>query len=111
VIVWGTWDLLRESVNLTFQGVPKDVDLDKVELYLSGLPGIAKVRDLHVWAMSTTEIALTAHFMKPDGQLDDPLIDRIQHELHDRFGIDHITVQFESGTCERSCLQESKNMV
>jgi cobalt-zinc-cadmium efflux system protein len=104
VIVWGTWDLLRESVNLALQGVPKEVDLDAVARYLSELPGIVTVHDLHIWAMSTTEIALTAHLMKPDGQLDDPLIDRIQHELHDRFGIDHITVQFESGTCKRSCL-------
>jgi cobalt-zinc-cadmium efflux system protein len=111
IIVWGTWDLLSESVNLALQGVPKDVDLDKVEHYLSALPGIAKVHDLHVWAMSTTEIALTAHLVKPDGDLDDPLLDRIQHELHDRFGIEHITVQLECGTCDRSCQQESKSQV
>src|SRR6266700_1061823 len=86
VIIWGTWDLLRESVNLALQGVPEDVDLDEVEHYLITLPGVAKVHDLHVWAMSTTEIALTAHLVKPDGQLDDPLLDRIQHELQDRFG-------------------------
>jgi cobalt-zinc-cadmium efflux system protein len=104
VIVWGAWDLLRESINLALQGVPKDVDLDQGERYLSALPGVAKVHDLHVWAMSTTEIALTAHLVKPDGQLDDPLLDRIQHEVHDRFGIEHITVQLECGTCERSCL-------
>jgi cobalt-zinc-cadmium efflux system protein len=111
VIVWGTWDLLRESINLALQGVPKDVDLDEVERYLSALPGIQKVHDLHIWAMSTTEIALTAHLVKPDGELDDPLLDRIQQELHDRFGIEHITVQLECGTCERSCLQESKSNI
>jgi cobalt-zinc-cadmium efflux system protein len=107
VIVWGTWDLLRESMNLALQGVPKDVNLDEVEGYLRSLPSIAKVHDLHVWAMSTTEIALTAHLVKPDGDLDDPLLDRIRHELRDRFGIEHITVQLECGTCDRSCQQES----
>ena len=111
MIIWGTWDLLRESANLALQGVPKDVDPDAVERYLSALPKIAKVHDLHIWAMSTTEIALTAHLVKPDGNLDDPLLDRIQHELHDRFGIEHITVQLECGTCERSCQQESKSVV
>jgi len=78
---------------------------------LSALPGIAKVHDLHIWAMSTTEIALTAHLVKPDGRLDDPLIDQIQHELHDRFGIEHMTVQLECGTCDRTCLQVSKTVV
>jgi cobalt-zinc-cadmium efflux system protein len=111
VIVWGTWDLLSESVNLALQGVPKDVDLDEVDRYLSKLPGISKVHDLHVWAMSTTEIALTAHLVKPDGDLDDALLDRVQYELRDRFGIDHITVQLECGTCDRSCLQEPNNIV
>jgi cobalt-zinc-cadmium efflux system protein len=106
VIVWGTWDLLRESVNLALQGVPKDVDLDEVQRYLNALPGIQKAHDLHVWAMSTTEIALTTHLVKPDGDLDDALLNRIQHELHDRFGIEHITVQLECGTCDRSCQQE-----
>ena len=111
VIVWGTWDLLRESINLALQGVPKDLDLGEVERYLRALPGIQRVHDLHIWAMSTADIALTAHLVKPDGQLDDRLIDRIQHELHDRFGIEHITVQLECGTCERSCLEESKSVV
>src|SRR5207253_8377034 len=59
VIVWGTWDLLRESVNLALQAVPKDIEPDTVERYLAQLPGIAKVHDLHIWAMSTTEAALT----------------------------------------------------
>ena len=107
VIVWGTWDLLRESVNLALQAVPKDIEPDTVERYLAQLPGIAKVHDLHIWAMSTTEAALTAHLVKPDGKLDDPLLERIQNELQDRFGIGHMTVQLECGNCDRSCAQES----
>lgn len=106
-IVWGTWDLLRESVNLALQAVPKDIEPDTVERYLAQLPGIAKVHDLHIWAMSTTEAALTAHLVKPDGKLDDPLLEQIQNELQDRFGIGHMTVQLECGNCDRSCAQES----
>jgi cobalt-zinc-cadmium efflux system protein len=111
VIVWGTWDLLRESVNLALQGVPKDVVLAEVERYLAALPGIAKIHDLHVWAMSTTETALTAHLVKQDDRIDDALLDRIQHELHDRFGIEHITVQFECGDCDHSCTQQPEQVV
>jgi len=107
VIVWGTWDLLRESVNLALQAVPKDIEPDTVERYLAQLPGIAKVHDLHIWAMSTSEAALTAHLVKPDGKLDDPLLEQIQNELQDRFGIGHMTVQLECGNCDRSCAQES----
>ena len=107
VIVWGTWDLLRESVNLALQAVPKDIEPDTVERYLAQLPGIAKVHDLHIWAMSTTEAALTAHLVKPDGKLDDPLLEQIQNELQDRFGIGHMTVQLECGNCDHSCAQES----
>src|SRR5258707_153104 len=81
VIIWGTWDLLRESVNLALQGVPRDVDLDVVERHLNALPGIAKVHDLHIWAMSTTEIALTAHLVKPDGVIDDMLLSCTQSPL------------------------------
>ncbi len=111
VIVWGTWDLLRESVNLALQAVPKEIEPDKVARYLAELPGIEKVRDLHIWAMSTTETALTAHLVKPDGKIDDPLLDRIQKELHDRFGIEHMTVQLECGDSDHSCSQESEHVV
>jgi len=111
VIVWGTWDLLRESVNLALQAVPENIEPEEVERFLMQLPGIEKVHDLHIWAMSTTEIALTAHLVKPDGQLDDPLLDQIQHELHDRFGIEHMTVQLECGKAGHSCSQEPKHVV
>src|SRR5205814_8984770 len=71
VIIWGTWDLLRESVKLALQGVPKDVDLDAVEKYLSALPGIAKVHDVQIWAMSTTESALAAPWVKQGSRVID----------------------------------------
>jgi cobalt-zinc-cadmium efflux system protein len=111
IIVWGTWDLLRESVNLALQAVPKDIEPDRVESYLAQLPGITKVHDLHIWAMSTTETALTVHLVKPDGAIDDSLLSRIQTELHDRFGIEHVTIQCECGDVAHPCEQEPEHVV
>jgi len=111
VIVWGTWDLLRESVNLALQAVPQNIEPEEVERFLMQLPGITKVHDLHIWAMSTTETALTAHLVKPDGKLDDLLLDQTQHELHGRFGIEHMTLQLECGNTDHSCSQEPKHVV
>ncbi|MDQ2659196.1 MAG: cation diffusion facilitator family transporter, partial [Verrucomicrobiota bacterium] len=91
VIAIGTWGLLRDSVNLSLDAVPSRIDVNAVEQYLHGLPGITRVHDLHIWAMSTTECALTAHLVKPDGRLNDPLLLRIQEDLHERFVIEHMT--------------------
>ena len=104
VIVWGTWSLLRESMHLAMDGVPAGVDRVAVERYLAGLPGVTAVHDLHIWAMSTTEVALTAHLIKPDAEVDDVLLQRISRELHDRFHIEHITIQLEreDGGCEQA---------
>lgn len=109
IIAIGTWALLRESINLSLAAVPQGIDSAAVENYLSQLPGVAKVHDLHIWAMSTTENALTAHLVKPDGRVDDPLLGRIQNDLHQRFGITHMTVQLECG--DSACLQESEHVV
>src|SRR5205814_5429186 len=103
VIVWGTWDLLRESTNLALQAVPRNIEPEKVERYLEQLPGVAKVHDLHIWAMSTTETALTVHLVKPDGNIDDAFLAEVEHTLHDRFGIMHPTIQLEQGDAEHAC--------
>ncbi len=104
VIVWGTWSLLRESLRLVMDAVPQGVDLPEVEAYLQALPGITAVHDLHIWAMSTTEIALTAHLVKPDAEEDDALLLRIKRDLHERFRIEHTTIQLEreDGRCEQA---------
>jgi cobalt-zinc-cadmium efflux system protein len=104
VIIWGTWSLLRESLRLAMDAVPQGVDFQQVEAYLQGLPGVSAVHDLHIWAMSTTEIALTAHLVKPDAEVDDALLRRINRELHDRFRIEHTTIQLEreDGRCEQA---------
>ncbi len=111
VIAIGTWGLLRDSVNLSLDAVPAGIDVGAVEQYLRELPGIVRVHDLHIWAMSTTESALTAHLVKPDGRIDDPLLQQIQTELHDRFEIEHMTIQLECGDGECSCALEPRSAV
>jgi len=104
VIVVGTWSLLRDSLHLAMDAVPPGIERGDVERFLAGLPGVEAVHDLHIWAMSTTEIALTAHLIKPDARGDDALLQRITKELHDRFGIEHTTIQIEreDGRCEQA---------
>jgi cobalt-zinc-cadmium efflux system protein len=108
IILAGTWGLLRDSFNLALDAVPAGIDPEAVKSYLSDLPGVKGVHDLHIWAMSTSETALTAHLLKPDAGDDDTLIEQAGRELHERFGIDHITIQWErrpeldhcGGACE-----------
>jgi len=108
IILVGTWGLLRDSFNLALDAVPAGIDPEAVKSYLSDLPGVSGVHDLHIWAMSTSETALTVHLLKPDAGDDDTLIEQASRQLHDRFGIEHITIQWErrpeldhcGGSCE-----------
>jgi cobalt-zinc-cadmium efflux system protein len=102
-IVWGTWGLLREAIMMSLDAVPRGVDGPRVESYLRGLPGVSEVHDLHIWAMSTTETAMTAHLVRPGAGLDDHLLHEICHELEHRFGISHATLQIEAGDTEHVC--------
>ena len=97
VIVWGTWGLLRDSVKLSLQGVPPGVDFDGVKTWLAALPGVSEVHDLHIWGMSTTEVALTAHLMMPEGHPGDLFLQEVALALKSRHGIIHATVQIEMG--------------
>ena len=109
IIAVGTWGLLRDSINLSLGAVPADIDSIEVEKFLVALPGVTKVHDLHIWAMSTTETALTAHLVKPGAQIDDKMLASICEQLHDRFGIGHSTIQLETG--DALCRQESSHSV
>lgn len=102
-IVVGTWGLLRESLNLSMDAVPRGIDLACVDRYLRGLPGVADLHDLHVWPMSTTETALTVHLVMPGAAADDDMLCRIAIELEDRFAIDHATIQVERQDLESRC--------
>jgi cobalt-zinc-cadmium efflux system protein len=111
VIFLSTWGLLRDSFQLALQAVPSHIDLGEVREYLAGLPGVDGVHDLHIWAMSTTETALTAHVIKPDPRGDDELLARICRDLHDLFGIEHTTVQLERGLAAEACRQAQPGAV
>jgi cobalt-zinc-cadmium efflux system protein len=93
VIVVGTWGLFRQSLHLLFDGVPEHVELDAVRALLAGLPGVTAVHDLHVWAMGTTQTALTAHLVVPAGGTDDAFLSEATAQLQARFGIGHVTLQ------------------
>lgn len=102
VIFWSTWGLLRDSLALALAGAPAHVDMAGVRGYLAGLPGVADVHDLHVWAMSTTETALSAHVVMPAGHPGDAMLREIAAELAHDFRIRHITIQVEidaEGAC------------
>jgi cobalt-zinc-cadmium efflux system protein len=95
VIFWGTIGLLKESVGMSLMGVPSGIALDEVAVSLEQVDGVAAVHDLHVWALSTTENALTAHLVAPGAGSTDDLLKAVRAMLHERFGIDHSTIQIE----------------
>jgi cobalt-zinc-cadmium efflux system protein len=95
VILIGTWRLLRDSLKLSLNAAPANIDPDEVARYLRGLPEVAELHDLHIWAMSTTETALTCHLVTPAGHPGDEFLYRVAHDLQERFEIGHTTVQIE----------------
>jgi cobalt-zinc-cadmium efflux system protein len=100
VIVWSTWGLLRESLTLSLGAVPEGIDPDEVRRYLAGLPGVTGVHHLHIWAISTTETALTCHLVTPGQHPGDAFLTEVTTTLHTRFRIDHPTLQIELGSAE-----------
>lgn len=103
VITIGTWGLLRDSFHLSMDAVPKGIDFKEVGNYLKGITGVTEVHDLHIWAMSTTEIALTAHLVIPAETKDDYFLKKICGELHSKFGIEHSTIQIEKSAQSANC--------
>jgi len=111
IIFRGTWALLRESADLAMHAVPPNVDRQAVERYLADLPGVTAVHDLHIWALSTTENALTAHLVRPDAGLDDRLLAEAAAELRLRYGVGHTTLQVEAGDAPCDCTLKGERRV
>ena len=103
VIVVGTWSLFKQSLHLLFDGVPESVDLHAVQALLAALQGVTAVHDLHVWAMGTSEIAMSAHLVMPEGGADDAFLQHATDLLHDRFAIKHVTLQPVRAPFTTSC--------
>ncbi len=102
VILWGTWNLFTDSVDLALDAVPKQIDVDKVRDFLLSQKGVQNVHDLHIWAMSTTKVALSVHIIT-SVQTDSSFIQEIQESLHEKFNIGHTTIQIEFGTVLKDC--------
>jgi cobalt-zinc-cadmium efflux system protein len=103
VILVSTWGLLRDSLHLSLDGVPAGVNSSAVFSYLADQRGVTDVHDLHIWALSTTTVALTAHLVVPDGTSDESLLGSLTPALKKRFRIDHATLQIERGRCDQGC--------
>ncbi len=107
VILWGTYGLARDSVNMALDCAPPHVDMHALEKYLASLPGVCGVHDLHVWSMSTTQTALTAHLVRPEPQISETFYADVARHLHEEFSIDHPTLQIEvDANCTQCRLAE-----
>ena len=106
-ILVSTWGLLRDSLHLSLDGVPESVNTSAVMSFLAGQRGVTDVHDLHIWALSTTSVALTAHLVVPDRGAEDALLDSVTPNLKRRFHIHHATLQIERDRCEHGCEAEA----
>jgi cobalt-zinc-cadmium efflux system protein len=104
VIVYGTWGLGRDAMRLAMAAVPSSVDMPRVEQYLKQLPGVRDVHDLHVWALSTTENALTVHLVMPQGHPGDDFVQGVVTTLRREYSMHHATVQVEFGEACHACV-------
>lgn len=108
-ILFGTWGIVQDSLNLILDAVPKHIDQEGVKKYLLSLSGVTAVHDLHIWGLSTRETALTAHLIMPDKTwIADHEYARINHDLKEKFRIHHATLQIECGDKDHPCIQSER---
>lgn len=111
VIVYGTWDLIKDAMGLALDAVPEGVDATAVRAHLAALSGVAAIHDLHIWGMSTTETALTCHLVMPGGHPGDAALVGLVRELDQRFGIHHATIQIELADSDEICALTPESVV
>jgi len=104
VIFIGTWGLLRDSLNYAMDAVPKHIDLPGIKKFFLGFDHVDRIHDLHIWPLSTNEIALTVHIVVDNESLDNDFLLKLQRHLHDHFGIEHSTIQVETSRSENACM-------
>jgi cobalt-zinc-cadmium efflux system protein len=109
IIVWGSWGLMRDSLNMALHAVPAGIDPERVRAHLEEVRGVSAVHDLHIWPLSTTETALTCHLVMKEGSPGDTFLVETAHQLKERFGIAHATIQVETG--ETACTLEPDHVV
>ncbi|MCK5818881.1 MAG: cation transporter [Psychromonas sp.] len=109
VILIGTWGLLRDSINYAIDAVPKTIDIHEIKKYFMSVDKVVRLHDLHVWPLSTTEVALTVHLVKNEESLDNYFLLNLQQQLHDRFAIDHSTIQVETCIGENNCMLDNSH--
>ena len=107
VIAVGTWGLLRDSINYAIDAVPQRISIPEIKKYLLSFTVVERIHDLHVWSLSTTEVALTVHLVINEDALDNQLLWDIQQTLHDHFNIEHSTIQVENAKDNNHCLFNS----
>ncbi|NOQ51435.1 MAG: cation diffusion facilitator family transporter [Desulfuromonadaceae bacterium] len=103
IILIGTWGLFRDSMNLTIDAVPKGINVAEIEAYLLNLGNVIKLHDLHIWALSTRETALTVHLIINEESVDNSFLENVTQELHKNYGIEHATIQIEKKDSPGSC--------
>jgi cobalt-zinc-cadmium efflux system protein len=111
VVVYGTWDLVKQALRLALDAVPEGVDAAAVRAHLLALSGVTAIHDLHIWGMSTTETALTCHLVMPGGHPGDETLAHIAHDLDERFHIHHTTLQVELGDSAEVCALTPEHVV
>ena len=104
VILLGTWGLLRDSINLSIDAVPEGIEVSAIKKYFNSLENISDIHDLHIWALSTTETALTVHLVSTQKELDNDFLHEVNEHLHHHFNITHVTIQIEKESNDYTCM-------